>query len=105
MSNGKNSKPPTWEANNNGPSHSRQRDYSRRPVDPIGWGEADNQQLRDCICAVTDAGAAIMLGRTSDGGALSITVLDGEQRIREWPHSAEELGKTLSWLTKMFAAD
>jgi len=46
-----------------------------------------------------------MLGRTSDGGALAITVLDGDQRVKEYPRDAEEAEKTLAWLVAMFSAD
>ena len=36
--------------------------------------------LRDCIGAVTDTGDAIMFGRTTDGGALSVSVYSGGRR-------------------------
>lgn len=104
MSNGKAKSAPSFEPNRNGPSEDRGRDYSRRPVDPISWSDISNQELRDAVCAITDQGAAILLGTTTDRGALSITVLDGDQRIREWPHTAEETSKVLRWLVAMFSS-
>jgi hypothetical protein len=81
------------------------RDLSGRPKGTVEWAEINNQLLRDCLCAVTSAGAAIMFGRTSDGGALSITVLDGEQRVKEYPHSVDDAEATLSWLVSMYTVD
>ncbi len=92
------------------PNNQRRPDVRERSLRPrerpdVKWDEVNNQQLRDAICAVTGAGAAIMLGRTSDGGALAITVLDGDQRVKEYPRDAEEAEKTLAWLVAMFSAD
>lgn len=71
----------------------------------VEWDSIPNQILRDAICAVTSRGAAIMLSRTSDGGALSITVLDGSERIKEYPRDADECEQTLKWLVDMFSGD
>jgi hypothetical protein len=97
--------PPKVRPNNNGRSDVRESRLRPRERTVVTWDEVDNQLLRDTICAVTGAGAAIMLGRTSDGGALSISVLDGDQRIKEWPSTIEEAEKTLQWLVSMFTSD
>lgn len=76
-----------------------------RPRQTVGWDSVSNQILRDAICAVTGRGAAIMLSRTSDGGALSITVLDGSERIKEYPRDSDECEATLRWLVDMFSDD
>lgn len=77
----------------------------RGPRKTVEWDSIPNQLLRDAICAVTGRGAAIMLSRTTDGGALSITVLDGGERIKEYPRDSDECEATLRWLVDMFSSD
>lgn len=47
----------------------------------------------DCVIA---AGAAVMLGATRDGGALVITILDGDQRHRTYCTDEHELTSALA---------
>jgi len=61
-----------------------------RPVLEIYWSDIDAAAIRLAIDAVTRAGGAIMVGRTSDGGALSVCILDGDTKIKEYPHTIEE---------------
>ena len=96
---------PQRRPNNPATNGQRQRKAGPRPRAIVSWSEIDNQVLRDAIVSVCDNGAAIILGKTTDGGALSITVLDGNDKIREWPHSIEDTENTLRWLVDMFAAD
>lgn len=98
-----NTERPRRQPNNSRPSEPRKRKPIARPRSDISWSEVDNQILRDAIVSVCDNGAAIILGKTTDGGALSITVLDGNDKIREWPHTVEETENTLRWLVDMFA--
>jgi hypothetical protein len=87
------------------PTATGRRTAPRGPRQTVEWDSVPNQLLRDAICAVTGRGAAIMLSRTSDGGALSITVLDGGERIKEYPRDADECEATLRWLVDMFSSD
>lgn len=96
-------KPNVTLASGNAKSNTKSRlAGGKRPGTSVTWSDIPNQLLRDAIVAVADNGAAIMLGRTSDGGALSITVLDGQDKIREWPHSVDDCETTLRWLIDMF---
>jgi len=79
----------------NGKVVSLHRRTNLRPAIEIHWSEANAEKLRLAVDAVSRCGAAIMLGRTSDGGALSICILDGDSKIKEYPHTAEELAETL----------
>lgn len=103
MSNVKQFTPPHDEPNPRAIATNGKRGYTSRPRSIVGWGEVNNQRIRDAIVAITDAGCAIMFGRTSDKGALSILVLDGDKRIREWPHTADEADQILDWLADQFA--
>ena len=44
---------------------------------------------------VLQAGCAIMLGHTRDGGAVVVTVLDGEMRHRSYASSEQELDQMM----------
>jgi hypothetical protein len=44
-----------------------------------------------CVQAVVLAGAAIFFGSTADGGAVKISVYDGDDREQWFIHSSEEL--------------
>jgi hypothetical protein len=39
-----------------------------------------------------------MFGRVSDGGALSVCILDRDEKIKEYPRTADEVQKLLTWL-------
>ena len=66
---------------------------------PITWAEVDGPTIKSAIHAITRDGAAVVFGRTSDGGALSLTLLDGAERIKKWPNSAADAETILlDWL-------
>lgn len=66
------------------------------------WGDIDPTTLRLAIDAVTRAGGAIMLGLTSDGGAYSICVLQGNEKAKEYPHGKLEAEETLKALADWY---
>jgi len=67
------------------------------------WSDIQPEIIRGCTDAVTRAGGAIMLGLTSDGGAFSICVLHGEDKIKEYPHGRAECEDLMRELTEYFA--
>jgi hypothetical protein len=96
---------PVFEHNHRPAAKQEQREPRRFSTAAVSYDGVSNQLLRDTIVAVTDAGAAILLSRTADRGAFSVQVYDGNERIREWPHTVEELESVLGWLRDMFASD
>ncbi len=62
------------------------------------WVDVSTAVVTALISICTDAGAAIMLGRTSDGGALSVCILDGDAKIKEYFREPEEVERFVSWL-------
>lgn len=64
----------------------------------VKWRDADKDQLHLAVDAVTGLGYALILGRTADGGALSITVLAGDTRPKIYADSAEQLRERLAQL-------
>lgn len=66
------------------------------------WSTIDPTILRGTIDAVTKAGGAVMFGVTADGGAFSLCILQGDQKIKEYPHGTSECEETLQNITSWF---
>ena len=66
-----------------------------RPAIEIHWSDVDAQKLRGAVDALTRRGCAVILGVTSDGGALSVCILDKDTKIREYPHTGLEAEQLL----------
>lgn len=75
------------------------------PRSVVRWDDLDTNEIGRLVCTVTRVGAAVIFGRTSDGGALSLTVLDGDNRVREYFRTAEEFDALHVYLARMFADD
>ena len=69
----------------------------------FNWGQVERADIGQLVQDVCDSGRGLVLGRTSDGGALSITILDGEERIREWPASVEDFTTFAVWCSSNLA--
>lgn len=61
----------------------------------LTWGSADANLLRAAVAAVTEDGAALLLTKTSDGGALCLQVWAGTNRHKLYPVTALELTEAL----------
>jgi hypothetical protein len=57
----------------------------------VSYSQIDGNTLRDCVDRVTKRGDAILFGRTSDGGALSIQVLTGGKAEKFYVSDGSEL--------------
>lgn len=73
-----------------------------RPAIEIHWSDLDALKLRGAVDAVTRMGGAIILGVTSDGGALSLCILDKQDKIREYPHTAVEAEQVLDAIMEQY---
>jgi hypothetical protein len=60
------------------------------------------QGVLGALQAALDNGDAIILGSTSDGGAYSITILQGDQRHRTYVHDAAELHDAMQAILQMY---
>lgn len=67
----------------------------------LTWVEADATLLRSAAAAVTEDGAALLLTKTSDGGALCIQVWTGTDRHKLYPASATELREALQLIIEI----
>lgn len=66
----------------------------------LTWLEADAAELLKVVAAVIEDGAAILLARTSDGGALVIRVVDDAGSHAWYPASPEALAADLREIGK-----
>jgi putative hemolysin len=71
-------------------------------VVPRYWSDVDDTAIRFAIDACTRAGGAIMFGVTTDGGAYSICVLHGQDKLKEYPHDAAECADLLRAIGESF---
>lgn len=62
---------------------------------PVRWSDVDGPSIKAAVHAVTAAGDAITFGRTTDGGALSVTVLSGPDRLKDYANDAEQAADLL----------
>jgi hypothetical protein len=53
------------------------------------WEEVDGRAIKAALVAITEDGCALILGKTADGGALSITLLGPGQPVKRWPKNGQ----------------
>jgi hypothetical protein len=73
---------------------------SNRSVGALSYGQVDGEALRSCLVSVVERGDAVLFGRTSDGGALSVRVLSHGQTYAFYATDASELLELLEGLTR-----
>jgi len=64
-------------------------------VELASWEDADAEELWRTVTAIVAAGDAVTLGRTRDGGALSLVILSGDDRIRRYARGEDEVRELL----------
>lgn len=67
----------------------------------ISWKDASPELLISAVAAATEDGAALLLSKTSDGGALSIHVLAGDSTHKLYPATTDELSEALQLILKI----
>lgn len=95
---------PKQPASPSGSRYARMAGSSPRKVIAT-WEEADPETLWRTISEVTDAGDAIMFGRTRDEGAVVLTLLSGDERIRQYATGADEIAELLRAVRESVEAD
>lgn len=66
------------------------------------WRLVDAAAIRAALAVATDHSAALILGVTSDGGAASVTILDGDRRVKEYPNNAADASSYLQWVADTY---
>jgi hypothetical protein len=88
----------------NSPTQSASRYAGLRAVNRTGalsFGQVAGDTLRECVTTVVAAGDAILFGRTSDGGALSVRILSNGVTECWYPSDASELQELLEAVTAL----
>lgn len=65
-------------------------------TEKASWEDAEADMLWKAITAVTDGGDAVMLSRTRDGGAVVLTLLAGDERMKHYATGAEAIARLLT---------
>lgn len=73
-----------------------------RVVNSVHWDDITPRLVYELVKLVTNNGSAIMLGRTSDGGALSLCVLDNQNKIKEYPRDEADVDAIFVWLRDVY---
>lgn len=89
VKNGKSDKGPMWRPNT-------------RNTSSIAWSDIDPNLVRRAIYSCTIQGGALLFSRTSDGGALSLTVMYSDQKVKEYASSKESCEEILLSLINWF---
>lgn len=71
-------------------------------VEPATWETVDGRLIKACVVAASENGCAIILGKTSDGGALSFTLLNSGPAIKRWPKTTESAESLLHEIIATF---
>lgn len=68
----------------------------------ISWSGGPADSMRAAIASITDNGCAVLFSRTQDGGALSIQVLAGSERSKEYITELGDITPCLAWLVETY---
>jgi hypothetical protein len=74
-------------------------------VRTVSWADIDASTIADMVRLCTKYGAAIMFGCTSDGGALSLCILDNTNKVKEYPRDETDVHNVFTWLRDEYFAD
>jgi hypothetical protein len=66
----------------------------------MSLGDGDGTSLWKHLASAVDCGAAVMVSRTQDGGAISVTLYLGSHRYKEYATSPEQLEVVFQALSK-----
>lgn len=72
-------------------SGKRSKYLPRQVKGNVSWDEIDPVLLIATITALVGDGCALLIGATRDGGALALTICDGEERIKYYATSFQEM--------------
>lgn len=81
----------------------RKNPFGARPARQAPYF-GDQPDVGNVLDVILSAGCGVILGRTRDGGAVCITVLDGDTRHRTYCANDEELDDALVALKAAFLA-
>jgi hypothetical protein len=75
--------------------------FSAGRAGALSLSQVDAEVLSHCVDLVVQRGDAILFGRTSDGGALSVRILSNGTTDIWYPTDASELSELLEAITRL----
>jgi CO dehydrogenase/acetyl-CoA synthase gamma subunit (corrinoid Fe-S protein) len=76
--------------------------FKQAKTTSLSWSDADPADLQDAIAHVTEDGVALLLAKTSDGGALMAQALIGAgHKPKFYAASQAELNELLAMLARV----
>lgn len=68
----------------------------------ISWSSGPTETMRDFVGRITDNGAAVLFSRTTDGGALVLQVLAGNEKSKEYITEPGDIVSCMAWLLEVY---
>jgi len=86
-------------------ANARRRRERRHTGDTLDFDSINPDTLKRALVAVLKRAVGVTFGVTRDGGALSVTLLDNGENIREYVRATEDINLYLSGLADDFGKD
>lgn len=65
--------------------------FNRAGMGDLSWNSIETDAVAFLVQAGTMNGNCLILSTTTDGGALAVTYINGNQRVRDYPRSSEQV--------------
>lgn len=72
-------------------SGKRSKYTPRQVIGEVSWDASNPTLLTATVSALVEDGCAALFGRSRDGGTLVLTVCDGDERIKYYAASSQEM--------------
>ncbi len=82
------------------PANSRYRHLQSADASDLSKWDVDPTMVGEAVLRIVGFGDAILFGLTSDGGALRITIFDGDHRHNLYASGPEEVSALLDQVAK-----
>ena len=86
-------------------ANARRRREQRHTGSVLNLHSIDPDALKRALCQLLERGVGVTFGVTRDGGALSITLLDNGETVREYVRATEDINLYLTGLADDFSTD
>ncbi len=86
-------------------ANARRRRERRHTGSVLDLSSIDADALKRALEAVLKRAVGITFGVTRDGGALSVTLLDNGENVREYVRATEDINQYLAGLAEDFGED
>lgn len=68
----------------------------------LSWSSGPAETMREVVARLTDNGCAVLFSRTTDGGALVVQVLAGNERSKEYITEYSDILPCFDWIVETY---